>query len=784
MTEPQWKADAAMEALKLTSSHNGWNLPGSSPKQTRTRNGGNGRPNLSARRLYDDSSSSSESSYSYESRSDSSASLSGYISDNLVEKPPTTRVILEIAGVRKAFEENCFCQTCKSRLLVEFNSVCLATSIILRCSNISCGYVYHGESPAKANLQVRNFAVDRRERSTDYAINILYVLGILSVGDGSVEAGRLCGLLSLPRDTSMERRSFPIIEDRIGPAIRELQEEILLATLVEEVRLSMEQSEDYDDNDFMLWSRSLSDPSFVLGLKKYPKLHGSFDMGWQQRSSGHIYNSPSGHALIVGRYTRKAIAMCIKSKLCNYCHHARKKLPCGPIGRHDCCQNYAGSSGGMEPTACLDMVVDLYDNKQVILSLICCDDDASTRSMLQWSNADHKKNYNLTGPPQTKITKGKNKGKLQERPDRGLLPGHIPEPLFVADPNHRKKVLTGELLKLKMKKMDERLTMTRMDVMRLGKNFGYMIRAIPKLQECQYINAGKAVLEHHFDNHEFCGPWCRRKDQTMEEREATKRYYRSKELDNKLYVKLEELVSRFITLERLLEVAHGMDTQVNESFNNTATWFAPKNRVYCGSHSLRNRLGMAVGINSIGFVKYFTRLYWKMGITMEPPVLYFLQQKDRSRSKRLADLKKKEVKKQRMAKKFSRLKDDEIEARKARMKRAGTYRRGMNMDVDGCDDDDEGNNNKPSKKSRKDVVCPFCGKRGHTTKRSKHCDKNPNNELATDPTTNDEADDIDAMDRLPLDGGNDGDGDDSDMDLFFDVGTWSDEEEGTTVAFI
>ena len=55
------------------------------------------------------------------------------------------------------------------------------------------------------------------------------------------------------------------------------------------------------------------------------------------------------------------------------------------------------------------------------------------------------------------------------------------------------------------------MTFTKMDVTRLGKNFGCVMQTLPKLQECQCVNAGKAVIEHHFDCHEFCGDWCTHK---------------------------------------------------------------------------------------------------------------------------------------------------------------------------------------------------------------------------------------------------------------------------------
>ena len=52
-------------------------------------------------------------------------------------------------------------------------------------------------------------------------------------------------------------------------------------------------------------------------------------------------------------------------------------------------------------------------------------------------------------PPQVPISKEPNKGELQDRPNGiGKLPGHVPEPFFVSDPNHQQKQLTGELIQL------------------------------------------------------------------------------------------------------------------------------------------------------------------------------------------------------------------------------------------------------------------------------------------------------------------------------------------------
>lgn len=74
--------------------------------------------------------------------------------------------------------------------------------------------------------------------------------------------------------------------------------------------------------------------------------------------------------------------------------------------------------------------------------------------------------------------------------------------------------------------------------------------------------------------------------------------------DAKLCAKPHSIIARFITLESLKEVAHGMDTCANESFNNTIAWLAPKNKVHCGSNSLKNCISIAIGITALGTLEH------------------------------------------------------------------------------------------------------------------------------------------------------------------------------------
>jgi hypothetical protein len=107
------------------------------------------------------------------------------------------------------------------------------------------------------------------------------------------------------------------------------------------------------------------------------------------------------------------------------------------------------------------------------------------------------------------IAGGKMIGKTKWQEDTGKLPSHINEPVFVADPNHRRKTLMKQLLALAKQPTPTRFTMTKMDATRIEKNFSYMIRQLPKMEDDDhYFHAGQAVLNNHFDNHEYCGLWC------------------------------------------------------------------------------------------------------------------------------------------------------------------------------------------------------------------------------------------------------------------------------------
>jgi len=381
-----------------------------------------------------------------------------------------------------------------------------------------------------------------------------------------------------------------------------------------------------------------------------------------------------------------------------------------------------------------------------------CDDDSSIKAKLKWSNEDCMNNNNTTEVP--KIINSN--GNTVERPNYGGIPGHMPEPSFKADPNHRRKILTNKLCNLapknktspeerhkqlekkrlkveeeakkkgkdppifkeEVKQHDWNLTMTKMDVRRLSKNFGFMIRTLKnKTTDEEMLDTAEAVLEHHFGNHKRCGVFCRRKIELEEGNLDEGKFYRDKKKDELLYNKLKSIIARFITLDASKEVAHSLDTCANESFNNAMAWVAPKNKVHAGSHSLKNRMSVAIGTKTLGINSCYHGLFEKLGIKLTPDISHYLAVKSNVRQKRIVETKTTECKKKRKAGEYRRLKDDTTEAKKARAKRDGSvYKPGIGM-TGGYDNENvEQEANVDTTKT-----CSKCKQPGHLRPSNKLC---------------------------------------------------------------
>ena len=88
-----------------------------------------------------------------------------------------------------------------------------------------------------------------------------------------------------------------------------MNEEVPLTLDVHEHHVWSDIGKDYS------WWKNLSEEARMIP-ENMLRLTVSFDMGWQQRSSGK-FNSNSGHAFCIGGYSKKILYYCVKSKVCN-----------------------------------------------------------------------------------------------------------------------------------------------------------------------------------------------------------------------------------------------------------------------------------------------------------------------------------------------------------------------------------------------------------------------------------------------------------------------------------
>ena len=159
-----------------------------------------------------------------------------------------------------------------------------------------------------------------------------------------------------------------------------------------------------------------------------------------------------------------------------------------------------------------------------------------------------------------------------------------------SDKNHIHRILNNDLFALK--KINKVSTKT---VQYIKKNFAYMCSQ--NQGNTEGIRKGlKAMYSHPFDDHRFCGAWCK-KDQTKSNIFKSLPY-RKPLTDTSLKASLTKIFDKFHP--KADQLADLSSTQLNESFNNSAAGKAPKNKYFGGSDSLDFRVAAAVSQTNEG----------------------------------------------------------------------------------------------------------------------------------------------------------------------------------------
>jgi hypothetical protein len=150
----------------------------------------------------------------------------------------------------------------------------------------------------------------------DHDLNCDAIMGQFFNGVGPSSVANTALMLDLPHAQHLSKL-VTRHQAKIGEKIYEFTTEEMRKAMDLEIKMTLKSTEtpEYCENYWAL----PEDERPPVGLTI------SYDMGWNKRSSGHRYDSLSGHAFAIGAYTRRIIDFVVFSKRCSICS-SRNKL--------------------------------------------------------------------------------------------------------------------------------------------------------------------------------------------------------------------------------------------------------------------------------------------------------------------------------------------------------------------------------------------------------------------------------------------------------------------------
>jgi hypothetical protein len=196
-----------------------------------------------------------------------------------------------------------------------------------------------------------------------------------------------------------------------------------------------------------------------------------------------------------------------------------------------------------------------------------------------------------------------------KKKDAGLLPLEIPEPEFAADPTHRAKSVASKVFSIPKTHGRKGTDVTNVDANRIKLYWGYWQKQSRNKSFDEFKRTSNAVVEHLFNDHTFCSDeWCPVLKAQANQHEY-KGVYRSKDKHAREYEQIKNALAPYLTDDKLKENHHPYDSQKNESFNKSATKYAPKGRTYAMMMALTARVSIAAGVANLGAHGYWTRVF-------------------------------------------------------------------------------------------------------------------------------------------------------------------------------
>jgi hypothetical protein len=429
----------------------------------------------------------------------------------------------------------------------------------------------------------------------DYDLNTKFIMAMQAIGHGGSAAAVVASFLGLR--TGGFNRKWTMMEESIARNQISLCAKIIEENLEAEMKASPERMDD------------------KTGVMR-ALLQVMMDCGWIKR--GRSYDSAQGHHMTIGALTKKVIALTVFNKVCIKCERGEcfDKVHCANPTK------YGGSSKGMEGAGA-GIAARKIIRKGAFIGTFISDDDSSQRSLVKRKLKDLFAHGDIKKEDLYTVTKKSKRKKT----DVGVLPYENGPVVHLADPNHRVKSFGNkiyEYVNMGVKKSE----CEKSDAERLKRNLSFCIRTNVQKTFDEFKTAMNAVLEHHFDCHEYCdAEWCAH----LREDDGKKRYYRCKKKNKKLYEQLRTVTEKFFTDERLKEIYHKFNTNKCENLMSIVTSYCPKTRHYSGTINGKGRICLGVTVDSLGYVETYRSLFALTGSTFDGPVVEQLRRMDRRR---------------------------------------------------------------------------------------------------------------------------------------------------------
>jgi hypothetical protein len=188
------------------------------------------------------------------------------------------------------------------------------------------------------------------------------------------------------------------------------------------------------------------------------------------------------------------------------------------------------------------------------------------------------------------------------------------------------------------------------------------------------------------------------------------------------YAFMKKHHEKFMEDSKLRQLWHKYDTNNVEAFNKFLTEFLPKDKTYCQTIENKARLMLAVGLQSVGYRKFYERVFSRTGVVLEEDDMtsLFLRKEDADKLWRKMHCRKESYKITRMRHHYKKLRDGVAKLRADNAKALG-YEAGM-MGPGG----EEAQQQAPQQRQqrRSSGACKHCGSTSHTRITSRQCPKN------------------------------------------------------------